>query len=97
MRAWSEAVAIFLGVSTEAPHNVAIAVLFLLLGGMLLLSVAPYEIGTIRLAGVSLLWWYGVLAVPIAAVAVTVAALARRPAPRAVPEAGHDAVGPASE
>jgi hypothetical protein len=84
-------------VSKEAPHNVAIAVLFLLLGGMLLLSVAPYEIGTIRLAGVSLLWWYGVLAVPIAAVAVTVAALARRGALQTVPEAGHDAAAPASE
>jgi hypothetical protein len=68
-------------VSTEAPPNVAIAVLFALLGGMLLLTVAPYEIGTIRLAGVSLLWWYGMLAGPIAAVAVTVAALARRDVP----------------
>ena len=64
--------------STEAPHNVAIAVLFLLLGGVLLLTVAPFEIGTIRLAGVSLLWWYAVVAVPIAAGAITVAALARR-------------------
>ena len=37
--------------SKEAPHTVAIAVLFLLLGGVLLLTVAPFEIGTIRLAG----------------------------------------------
>jgi hypothetical protein len=97
MRGRSRAVAIFLVVSTEAPHNVAIAVLFLLLGGMLLLSVAPYEIGTIRLAGVSLLWWYGVLAVPIAAVAVAVAALARRhPAP-AVSDTGPDGAARASE
>jgi hypothetical protein len=65
-------------VSTEAPHNVAIAVLFLLLGGVLLLTVAPFEIGTIRLAGVSLLWWYAVVAVPVAAAAITIAAMGRR-------------------
>ena len=77
MRGSPETVAIFLPVSTEAAHNLAIAVLFLLLGGVLLLTVAPFEIGTIRLAGVSLLWWYGVVAVPVAATAVTVAALGR--------------------
>ena len=90
-------VAIFLGVSTDTPHNVAIAVLFALLGGMLVLSVAPYEIGTIRLAGVSLLWWYAGLAVPVAAVTVTVAALARRPVPRPSPASERDAATSASE
>ena len=83
--------------SKEAPHTVAIAVLFLLLGGVLLLTVAPFEIGTIRLAGVSLLWWYGVLAVPVAAGTVTVAALARREARRRSADAGVDATVPASE
>jgi hypothetical protein len=70
-------VAIFLAVSSGPSHNVAIAMVFLLLGGVLLLTLAPFEIGTIRLAGVSLLWWYGVLAVPVLAVSVTVIALAR--------------------
>ena len=83
--------------SKEAPHTVAIAVLFLLLGGVLLLTVAPFEIGTIRLAGVSLLWWYGVLAVPVAAGTVTVAALARREAHQRSADAGVDATVPASE
>ena len=83
--------------SKEAPHTVAIAVLFLLLGGVLLLTVAPFEIGTIRLAGVSLLWWYGVLAVPVAAGTVTVAALARREAHRRSAHAGVDGTVPASE
>ena len=82
--------------STEAPHNLAIAVLFLLLGGVLLLTVAPFEIGTIRLAGVSLLWWYGVLAVPVAAGTVTVAALVRRDAPQRV-ETAADVGAPTSE
>jgi len=84
-------------VSKEAPHTVAIAVLFLLLGGVLLLTVAPFEIGTIRLAGVSLLWWYGVLAVPVAAGTVTVAALARREAHQRSADAGVDATVRASE
>jgi hypothetical protein len=84
-------------VSKEAPHTVAIAVLFLLLGGVLLLTVAPFEIGTIRLGGVSLLWWYGVLAVPVAAGTVTVAALARRAAHQRSAAAGVDATVPASE
>jgi hypothetical protein len=63
-------------------HNVAVAVMFLLLGGGILLTVAPYEVGTIRLAGVSLLWWYGVVVAPVVSVAVTTVALltgARRP------------------
>jgi hypothetical protein len=68
-------------VTTGARHNVAITVVFLLLGGVLLLTVAPWELGTIRLAGVSLLWWYGVVAAPAAAVTVTVVALARRAMP----------------
>jgi hypothetical protein len=55
--------------------NVAIAMVFLLLGGGVLLTLAPFEIGTIRLAGVSLLWWYGVAVVPVVAVAVATAAL----------------------
>jgi hypothetical protein len=83
-------------VSTEAPHNVAIAVLFLLLGGVLLLTVAPFEIGTIRLAGVSLLWWYAVVAVPVAGGIVTVVALARREAPPRAADPAVDA-SPAPE
>jgi hypothetical protein len=97
MRASPWPVAIFLDVSTDTPHNVAIAVLFALLGGMLVLSVAPYEVGTIRLAGISLLWWYGGLAAPVAAVTVTVAAFARRDVPPPSLDPGRDAAAPASE
>jgi hypothetical protein len=73
MTGWPVSVAIFLAVSSGP----AIALVFLLLGGVLVLTLAPFEIGTIRLAGVSLLWWYGVLAAPLLAAVVTVAALAR--------------------
>ena len=57
------------------PQNVAIVMVFLVLGGGVALAVAPYELGTIRLAGVSLLWWYGAVGAPLMTVAVTVAAL----------------------
>jgi hypothetical protein len=97
MRGSPDTVAIFLPVSTEAAHNFAIAVLFLLLGGVLLLTVAPFEIGTIRLAGVSLLWWYGVVAVPVAAAAVTIAALARRETTPSASEAPPGLPAPTSE
>jgi uncharacterized membrane protein len=70
--------------------DVSIAVLFLLLGGVVLLTVAPFEIGTIRLAGVSLLWWYAALAVPVAAVAITVTTLLRRDAQRRAVDAPSD-------
>ena len=59
----------------RASHNVAITVMLLLLGSGILLTLAPYEVGTIRLAGVSLLWWYGVVVAPVVTVAVTTAAL----------------------
>jgi hypothetical protein len=72
MRGSREAIAIFRDVQSRA-----IATILLMLGGGVALSVAPFELGTIRLAGVSLLWWYGVVATPVVAVAVAAAALAR--------------------
>jgi hypothetical protein len=64
-------------VSSPAPQNVAIVIIVLALGGVLLLAVAPFEIGTIRWGGVSLLWWYGGGVVPVVVVATTVLALVR--------------------
>jgi len=55
-----------------------IAMMFLLLGGVTLLTMAPFELGTIRFAGVSLLWWYGLVAGPAVLVVVTITALMRR-------------------
>lgn len=62
---------------STAPQNVAIVMVFLVLGGVVALTVAPFELGTIRLAGVSLLWWYGAVAAPVMAVVITTAALLR--------------------
>jgi hypothetical protein len=64
-----------LDVSMRAPHNVAIAIAFGLLAGVTLLTMAPFELGTIRLAGVSLLWWYGVVVVPAVVIVTTVVLL----------------------
>ena len=58
-----------------ASQNLAVSVVFLLLGGGILLTVAPFEVGTIRLAGVSLLWWYGVVVAPVVAASVACVAL----------------------
>ncbi len=77
MRGSRTRVAIFLDVSQATPAKTAITVMFSLLAGVVFLTVAPFEIATIRLAGVSLLWWYGAVALPVLAVTATVAALAR--------------------
>jgi hypothetical protein len=65
------------GRASGATQTRAIATILLMLGVGVALTLAPYELGTIRLAGVSLLWWYGVVATPVVAVAVTAAVLAR--------------------
>ena len=73
----------------------AIALVCLVLGGVTVLTMAPYELGTIRLAGVSLLWWYGIVVVPVVAVVATVVALTRaQPAP---PPARPESSSPPSE
>ena len=70
---------------TAVPSTLpALAMVFLLLGGVAVLTVAPFELGTIRLAGVSLLWWYGLVGVPVVLVAATITLLIRR-APSAPP------------
>jgi hypothetical protein len=86
MRASRRPVAIFLDVFW-ASQNLAISVVFLLLGGGVLLTIAPYEVGTIRLAGVSLLWWYGLVVAPVVTVAVTTGALFSASRRRAIEDA----------
>lgn len=66
-----------------AGRRAAVLLLLCLLAGGLLLSVAPGDPGALRLRGVGVLWWYTFLAAPLAALAVTVPALATRSAPPA--------------
>jgi hypothetical protein len=54
-----------------------IALLLVLLAGAVLLAIFPGAPGAVRLAGVSLLWWYVGVAAPLVATVVTVAALMR--------------------
>jgi hypothetical protein len=58
--------------SIAARRGVGIAGLLGLLAGALVLMTLPGDPGALRLAGVSLLWWYGAIAAPLAAVLLAV-------------------------
>ncbi len=62
-----------------------------LLAGALLLMPAPGNPGALRLAGISLLWWYAALGAPLAAALVVAAVERASPAAAAVP-AGSSAL-----
>jgi hypothetical protein len=64
--------------SVPRGRRTAIAVLIVLLVGAALLALAPAAPGAVRLAGVSLLWWYSGLVAPVLATAVAIVALVRR-------------------
>jgi len=55
--------------------------LVMLVGGAVL-AVLPSGIGAVRVAGLSILWWYAAVVAPFVAVLVTVAVLLRRASPR---------------
>jgi len=56
----------------------AIVALLVLLAIAPLLALAPFAPGAVRLAGVSLLWWYAGLVAPLAATIIAVTMLWRR-------------------
>jgi hypothetical protein len=56
----------------------AIVALLVLLAIAPLLALAPFAPGAVRLAGVSLLWWYTGLIAPLAATLIVVTLLWRR-------------------
>ena len=62
---------------SEARRRAVVALLFLLAAAPLL-ALAPSAPGAVRLAGVSLLWWYAGLIAPLAATAIAVVILWRR-------------------
>ena len=59
-------------------QRAAVVTLLTLLAVTVVLAVDPVDLGGVRAAGVSLLWWYGGAAGPLAAVVVTIVALALR-------------------
>jgi len=54
-----------------------IAALLVLLAVAPVLALAPAAPGAVRIAGVSLLWWYAALAAPLAATSLAVVLLVR--------------------
>ena len=59
-------------------QRAAIVTLLALLAVAVVLAADPLHLGGVRVAGVSLLWWYAGAAGPLAAVVVTIVALALR-------------------
>jgi hypothetical protein len=58
-------------------RRAGIVTLLALLAGALALPLAPFDLAAVRLAGVSLLWWYAAVVAPLLAVAVAVLAVER--------------------
>jgi hypothetical protein len=57
-------------------RTTGVALLVLLLAGFLLLGALPNQVAGIRLAGLSVLWWYGGVLAPVLAVLVAIRWLA---------------------
>lgn len=53
--------------------------LLLILAGLPALFLAPLDAGAVRIAGVSLAWWYGGLLAPLLAFVLTLACLRASP------------------
>ena len=67
--------------SIAAPRRVGVAGLLGLLAGALLLMSAPGNPGALRVAGIGLLWWYGAVIAPLAAVLLVIVVQRLRPGP----------------
>ncbi len=70
--------AIIIALSMTDARRVGIVTLLVLLGGALVLTALPRDWAALRLAGVGVLWWYAVVAAPLAGAAVTAAILVKR-------------------
>lgn len=62
-----------------------ILLLLAVLAGVPLVACLPNQIGAIRLAGLSLLWWYGGVVAPVLGVLIAVVWL-----PRVAPASGRE-------
>jgi arginine exporter protein ArgO len=58
-----------------AKRSTGVLLLLAVLAGFPLLSALPNQAASVRVGGLSILWWYGGLAAPLAALAI--AALGR--------------------
>lgn len=57
-------------------RSTGVVLLWLLLAGFLLLGALPNQTASIRLGGLSVLWWYGGVLAPVAGVLVAIRWLA---------------------
>jgi hypothetical protein len=62
-------------VSSLRARRAAVIVLLALIAGAAVLAHGPFGLGSVRLAGVSLLWWYAAVAAPVVAIGAAVTAL----------------------
>jgi hypothetical protein len=60
-------------------RRLGIAALLVLLAVAPVLALAPAAPGAVRIAGVSILWWYTALIAPLVTTAITIALLVRDP------------------
>ena len=65
-----------------ANHSGAVMFLFFLLAGFPVIAALPGQVAVIRLAGLSLLWWYGGVIAPVLACVVAMVGLSGAPSPR---------------
>jgi hypothetical protein len=63
--------------SVSRGRRTAITALLVLLVGAPVLALAPAAPGAVRVAGVSLLWWYAGLVAPLLATALAIVVLVR--------------------
>jgi hypothetical protein len=63
--------------SVPRRRHAAIVALLILLVGAPLLALAPAAPGAVRVAGVSLLWWYAGVVAPVLATGIAIAVLVR--------------------
>ena len=57
-------------------RSTGVVLLWLLLAGFLILGALPNQTASIRLGGLSMLWWYGGLVAPVLGVLVAIRWLA---------------------
>ena len=63
--------------SASRGRRTAITALLVLLAGAPLLALAPAAPGAVRVAGMSLLWWYAGVAAPLLATGLAIIVLVR--------------------
>src|SRR5262245_15768321 len=78
--------------SARASRATLVALLVVLAGG-LVVALAPFGFGSLRLLGVGLLWWYVALVGPLVAIALAVCGPRARPRKGAAASVGRPALG----